>query len=56
MTPNEGSVLAFWTGVRMAIVGHIATWLTTRSLEQLWHLVGHVATGVALYIIEKLIH
>jgi hypothetical protein len=52
---KKGHTQAFWDGCRIALLGHLITWLVVRSAEQVWHLAGHVATGIALYIVESLI-
>ena len=47
---------AFWQGCSVAIIGHLFTKLAIAILEQGWHIAGHVAVGIALYILEQLIH
>lgn len=46
---------AFWDGCRMAMLGHLITWCVITSATEIWHLIGHVVTSVAVYILEELL-
>ena len=56
MNERKGRTRAFLDGCRMAVLGHLGTWLGLESAKQVWHLAGHVVVGMALYILEKLLH